>query len=127
MSRCIDLFIDSPAPLEELAATLGTLAGLTFIGSVEGTHWGVRDGEGFAELAEHDFDDDRNVLVSRYRYDLFARVEPGGVADSASAAMLRRIFAALKADGRYPALLVFDLQYVLDRADGGEARPNTVR
>jgi hypothetical protein len=124
MSRCIDLFIDSPAPLEELAATLGTLAGLSFIGSVEGTHWGVRDGEAFAELAEHDFDDDRNVLVSKYRYDLFARVEPGGVADSASAAMLRRIFALLKADGRYPALLVFDLQHVLDRSGG--ARPDPV-
>ena len=124
MSRCIDLFIDSPAPLEELAATLGSLAGLSFIGSVEGTHWGVRDGEAFAELAEHDFDDDRYVLASKYRYDLFARVEAGGVADSASTAMLRRIFAALKADGRYPALLVFDLQHVLDRSGG--ARPDPV-
>src|SRR3954467_5437389 len=71
MSRCIDLFIDSPAPLEELATALGTLSGLTFIGAADGSHWGVRDGEGFAELAEHDFDDDRNVVVSRYRYDLF--------------------------------------------------------
>jgi hypothetical protein len=118
MSRCIDLFIDSSAPLEELATALGTLSGLTFIGAPDGSHWGVRDGEGFAELAEHDFDDDRNVLVSKYRYDLFARVEAGGVAESAAAAMLRRIFAALKADVRHPALLVFDLQHVLDKTGG---------
>ena len=36
MSRCIDLFIDSPAPLEELATALGTLSGLTFIGAATG-------------------------------------------------------------------------------------------
>jgi hypothetical protein len=118
MSRCIDLFIDSPAPLDELAATLGTLSGLSFIGSAEGTHWGVRDGEGFAELAEHDFDDDRQLVVSKYRYDLFARVESGSGAEGASAQMLRRIFAAQKADGTHPALLVFDLQHVLDRVAG---------
>ncbi len=118
MSRYIDLFIDSPAPVEELAATLGTLAGVSFVGSLEGTHWGVRDGEGFAELAEHDFDDDRHLVVSRYRYDLFARVEPGDATESASAGLLRRIFAAVKADGRFPALLVFDLQHLLERAGG---------
>src|ERR1019366_5544221 len=92
MARCIDLFIDSPASLDELAATLGTLSGLSFVGSAEGTHWGVRDGEGFAELAEHDFDDDRQLLVSKYRYDLFARVESGSATEGASAVMLRRIF-----------------------------------
>jgi hypothetical protein len=118
MSRCIDLFIDSPAPLDELAAALGKLSGLSFIGSAEGTHWGVRDGDGFAELAEHDFDDDRQLVVSRYRYDLFARIESGSPTEGASAVMLRRIFAAIKADGSYPALLVFDLQHVLERAAG---------
>jgi hypothetical protein len=126
MSRCIDLFIDSSAPLDELAATLGTLCGLSFIGSAEGTHWGVRDGEGFAELAEHDFDDDRQLVISKYRYDLCARVESGTVAEGASAQMLRRIFAALKADGTYPVLLVFDLQHVLDQA-AGRALPDGSR
>jgi hypothetical protein len=120
MSRYIDLFIDSPAPVEELAATLGTLAGVSFVGSLEGTHWQVRDGEGFAELAEHAFDDDRHLAVSRYRYDLFARVEAGGANETASAGLLRRIFAAVKADGRYPALLVFDLQHLLDQAGGDD-------
>jgi hypothetical protein len=118
MSRCIDLFIDSPAPLDELAVALGKLSGLSFIGSAEGTHWGVRDGDGFAELAEHEFADDRQLLVSKYRYDLFARVESGSPTEGASAAMLRRIFAALKAEGTYPALLVFDLQHVLAQATG---------
>jgi hypothetical protein len=126
MSRCIDLFIDAAAPLDELAEKLGTLSGLTFIGSAEGTHWGVRDGEGFAELAEHDFADDRQLLVSKYRYDLFARVESGSDGEGASAAMLRRIFAVVKADGTYPALLVFDLQHVLDRA-AGRPLPDTAR
>ncbi len=126
MSRCIDLFIDSSAPLDELAAKLGTLSGLSFVGSVEGTHWGVRDGEAFAELAEHDFDDDRQLVVSKYRYDLFARVESGSASEGASAAMLRRIFAALKADGTYPALLVFDLQHVLDRV-AGRPQPDSIR
>jgi hypothetical protein len=118
MSRCIDLFIDAPVPLDELAAALGRLTGVTFVGAVEGSHWVVRDGEAAAELAEHRFGDDRHLLLTRYRYDLFARVDSDKLADGADAALLRKVFAALRADGRYPALLVFDLQHVLDRADG---------
>jgi hypothetical protein len=121
MTRCIDLFIDATEPLDELAPTLGRLTGVTFVGLVEGSHWALSDGAARALLAEHDFADDRHLLLTRYRYDLFSRVNAVNFADSAEAALLRRVFAAVRADGRYPALLVFDLQHVLDRTDAPRA------
>jgi hypothetical protein len=116
MSRCIDLFIDAPVPLDELAAALGRLIGIPFVGAVKGCQWVLRDGEAAAVLAEHGFDDDRHLRLSRYRYDLFARVDADSVVDCAETELFRRVFAAIRADGTYPALLVFDLQHVLDRA-----------
>jgi hypothetical protein len=117
MTRCIDLFIDATEPLDALAAALGQLTGVTFVGPVEGSHWALSDGPATALLAEHDFADDRHLLLTRYRYDLSSRVNTVNFADSAEVTLLRRVFAAVRADGRYPALLVFDLQHVLDRTD----------
>jgi hypothetical protein len=121
MSRCIDLFIDAPLPVDDLAAELGRLTGITFVGAVEGSRWVVRDGDAAAELVEHDFVDDRHLVLSRYRYDLFAMVDGDHVAECPNVVLLRRVLAALRDDGRYPALLVFDLQHALDRADGRAA------
>jgi hypothetical protein len=115
MSRCIDLFIDAPVGLDELAALLGRLIGIPFVGAVEGSQWVLRDGDVAAVLAEHRFDDDRHLLLKRYRYDLFARTDAHSALDSPETELLRRVFAAIRADGTYPALLVFDLQHALDQ------------
>ncbi len=125
MSRCIDLFIDAPLPLDELARVLAERSGVTFVGAVEGSHWVLQDGDAAAELVEHDFADDRHLLLSRYRYDLFARVDADNFGECPQVALLRRVFAAVRSEGSYPALLVFDLQHLLDRAEGrhGDAGP----
>jgi hypothetical protein len=122
MSRCIDLFVHAPVELEELATNLGQLAGVTFIGDVDGKSWLLREGNSVARLAEHSFEDDRHLALSRYRYDLFARLDSRNLLDTDEANLLRKVFYAVKADGKYPALLVFDLQYVIDQANGRTVR-----
>ena len=77
----------------------------------------LQSGDLHVELSEHDFVDDREMLFSRYRYVLSATVASDrSVNDSPQAALLRRVFSALKADHRFPSLLVFDLQHLMDRA-----------
>jgi hypothetical protein len=103
--------------LGELAAAIGRLTGIPLVGAVEGSQWVLRDGEGAAVLGEHRFDNDRHLLLRRYRFDLSAKVDADNVIDCAEPVLMRRVFAAIRADGTYPALLVFDLQHLLDRAD----------
>jgi hypothetical protein len=118
MSRCIDLFIDAPLELDKFAETLGELVGLSFIGGTEGSPWILRQDDAVAELVVHDFVDDRHLLLSRYRYDLLARVDGPSVLESLEARLLRRVLSAIKADGQYAAVLVFDLQHIVDSAEG---------
>jgi hypothetical protein len=118
MSRCIDLFIDAPLELDKFAETLGELVGLSFIGGTEGSPWILRQDDAVAELVVHDFVDDRHLLLSRYRYDLLARVDGPSVLESPEARLLRRVLSAIKADGQYAAVLVFDLQHIVDSAEG---------
>jgi hypothetical protein len=116
MSRSIDLFIDAPPGLGDLAAHLTEMTGKAF-DAVPGTdRMAVTCGEVTAELTDHDLVDDRELLFSRYRYVLSAVVPAGrSVNDSAEAALLRGVFSALKADDRFACLLVFDLQHLIDR------------
>jgi len=118
VTRCIDLFIDAPMPLGELAEALGRLCGLTFVGDVAGERWTVQDAAASAELIVHHLHDDRHLALETYPFDLFAHIERiDGVerADRGATELLRSVFAAVRADGRFRALLVFDLQHVLDR------------
>jgi hypothetical protein len=122
MSRCIDLFIDAPMALEQFATELGQLAGVEFIAEVDGSSWLLRQDEIVARLAEHGFDDDRHLPLSKYRFDLSCRLDSRNALDTQEAALLRRVLAAVKADGRYSAVLVFDLQHVVDKAEGRAVR-----
>jgi hypothetical protein len=117
MSRSIDLFIDAPLDLDQVADEITKLTGFTFA-QVPGTsHRALQNGDVVAELGVHDFVDDRELLFTRYRYVVTAAVgSDRSVNDSPQAALLRRIFAALKADHRFPSLLVFDLQHLIDRS-----------
>jgi hypothetical protein len=117
MSRCIDLFVDAPVPIDQLATELGAMAGVMFIGDPGGSTWLLRQDDATACLAAHDFDDDRNLPFSRYRYDLYSRVDSRNLLGTPEAALLRHVFGAVKGDGRYPAVLVFDLQHVIDKAE----------
>jgi hypothetical protein len=122
MSRCIDLFVDAPLELDKFAETLGELTGLSFIGDTEGSRWILRQDDAVAELVVHDFVDDRHLLLSRYRYDLLARVDGPSLLESPEARLLRRVLSAIKADGQYAAVLVFDLQHTVDSAEGPAIR-----
>jgi hypothetical protein len=116
MARCIDLFVDGPETLAGLAAELSDLAGVSFAEDPASGIW-VSEQEGCTvELAEHDFVNDGQLALSSYRYDLSARVSPPDGQTSSAAILLRHALAAIKADGRYRALLVWDLQNVMDRA-----------
>jgi hypothetical protein len=117
MSRSIDLFIDAPPGLDDLSEHLAELTGLAFE-PIPGTPRRVlRSGGVTVELADHDFVDDRDLLFSRYRYVLTAVVPAGqSVNESGEAALLRQVFAAVKADNRFGSLLVFDLQHLMDRS-----------
>jgi hypothetical protein len=124
MSRSIDLFIDAPLELDELGAEITKLTGCE-LAEVPGRRGLVlRSGDVVAELDDHDFVDDRELLFSRYRYVLTATVASDrSVNDSPQAALLRRIFSAVKADHRYPSLLVFDLQHLMDRSGPPPSSP----
>jgi hypothetical protein len=122
MSRCIDLFIDADLALEPLAVRLGELTGMTFIGDVDGASWLLRQGDAVARLARHGFEDDRHLRFSRYPYDLSCRLDSRNALDSPEAKLLRQVLGAVKADGTYPAMLVFDLQHVVDQAAGRAMR-----
>lgn len=117
MSRSIDLFIDAPLDLDQLAEEITRLTGFPFT-QVPGTSlYALHNEDVVAELGVHNFVDDRELLFSRYRYVITAAVgSDRSVNDSAQAALLRRMFAALKADRRYPSLLVFDLQHLMERS-----------
>jgi hypothetical protein len=118
VSRCIDLFIDAPGELSDLAAELAELTGLVFTADPDGSGYLTRQGDVLLSMGEHDFVDDRHLPLSGYRYDLYARVSTSHPLDSPEAHVLRRVLSLVNADGRHPALLVFDLQRVIGRADG---------
>jgi hypothetical protein len=118
MSRSIDLFIDAPLDIDELAVAIAKLTGFAFAQAPGRRGLVLTAGDATAELGVHDFIDDRDLLFSRYRYVLSATVTSDrSINESPEAALLRRIFSAVKADHRYPSLLVFDLQHLLDRSE----------
>jgi hypothetical protein len=112
MSRSVDLFIDADVPLEELAGALGRQLGAPLAIEPDQTAWRLRDGEVEAILAEHPYGDDGELLFTRYRFALSARlandVRPH---DTPEAALLRRIAQKIQQGPAWPVLLVHDLQY----------------
>jgi hypothetical protein len=112
MSRSVDLFIDANLPLDELAGALGGHVGTPLAAEPDGRGWRLVDGGVEALLAEHAYRDDGELLLSRYRYALSARL-PNEVRphDTSEAAMLRRVSQQIQRGPAWPVLLVHDLQY----------------
>jgi hypothetical protein len=125
VSRCIDLFIDAPGKLDDLVAELQELADLLFTPDPDGSGYLTRQGDVLLSVGEHDFVDDQHLPLSSYRYDLCARVSTNHPLDSPEAHLLRHVLSLLNASRKHPALLVFDLQRVIGRADG--SAPTTAR
>ena len=117
MSRSVDLFIDADVPLDDLADALGRHAGMPLVAEPDQARWLLKDGEAQATLAEHPYGDDGNLLFTRYRFALSARVaNDARVHDTAESALLRRVAQKIQQGPAWPVLLVHDLQY-RDRAD----------
>jgi hypothetical protein len=111
VSRFVDLFVSSAAPLEELAATIAARTSLRVQGPADDGGTVLSDGDRAAVLAEHRFVDDGDLLLGAYRYALSMRTTVSGhLGLSPETALLRGVAAAL-ADHR--VLLVLDLQHRL--------------
>lgn len=124
MSRSIDLFIQCPKPIEEVASEVARLTGADLqAGGLPGT-WSLDSQGVHAELRAHPYIDDGDLVLERYQYALSCRVPNGArLADSAEAAMLRLVSESLR-KASIPTLLVHDLQYrdrPGSRVDEGEA------
>jgi hypothetical protein len=122
MSRSVDLFIESDLPLDELAGALGGHVGTPLAAEPDGRGWRLTEGAVEAVLAEHAYRDDGELIFSRYRFTLSARlaneVRPH---DTAEAALLRRVAQLIQRGPAWPVLLVHDLQYRDRLAAGGPA------
>jgi hypothetical protein len=112
MSRSVDLFIDADVPLEDLASALERHAGLPLVAEPDQARWVLQDGDTRATLAEHPYGDDGDLLFTRYRFALSARVSNDvRPHETAEAALLRRIAQKIQQGPTWPVLLVHDLQY----------------
>jgi hypothetical protein len=111
MSRSVDLFIASSKPIDELATQMAEAAGVTLApGDVPGT-WALDDQDVHAELHDHPYVDDGDLVLERYRYALSARVDADRrLADAAETVLLRLVSESLRKAG-LATLLVLDLQY----------------
>lgn len=124
MSRSIDLFIQCPKPIEEVASEVARLTGMDLEpGDLPGT-WSLDEESVHAELRAHPYVNDGDLVLERYQYALSSRVSNDTrLADSSEAAMLRLVSEALRKVS-IPSLLVHDLQY-RDREISGEAAATT--
>ena len=122
MSRSIDLFIESDLSLDELAGALGGHVGSPLAVEPDGRGWRLHDAGVEAILAEHAYRDDGDLVFSRYRFALSARL-PNEVRphDTAEAALLRRVAQQIQRGPAWPVLLVHDLQYRDRPGPGGQA------
>ena len=111
MSRSIDLFIQCPKPIEDVASDVARLTGMDLTpGALPGT-WSLDEEGVHAELRAHPYVDDGDLVLERYQYALSSRVpNETRLTDSSEAAMLRLVSEALRKVA-VPSLLVHDLQY----------------
>lgn len=120
MSRSVDLFLDSPLELGELARRLGSVTDLTFTPEADGSGWITRTGQVVARLGPHHYVDDGDLLLSQYRYALSCRVgNDGRLTDSAEVDLMRRVLYILRNRTPLKLLLVLDLQYRDHPAEAG--------
>lgn len=117
MTRRIDLFIASDAPLGELAAAVAERAALEAGPGPERDTMVLRHGDVVATLAEHRQPDGDELRLSRYRYALSATTDADGhLGEAPETQLLRRLAGRLAGD--FAVLLVLDLQF-RDRQPAG--------
>jgi hypothetical protein len=124
MSRSVDLFIDADVTLDELASALGRHTGTQLVVEPDQARWVLEDGDTRATLAEHPYGDDGDLLFTRYRFALSARVSNDvRPHDTAEAALLRRVAEKIQKGPAWPVLLVHDLQYRDPAQEAHAGRP----
>ncbi|MGH9054291.1 MAG: hypothetical protein ACRDYY_00235 [Acidimicrobiales bacterium] len=109
--RSVDLFIAAELPPGDMAAELGRAAGTSCTPGPEPGTWVLQEGGTRALLAQHRYVDDGDLLLSRYRYALSARVaDTVRPQDTPEAALLRMVGRKLQ-HSPWPVLMVLDLQF----------------
>lgn len=121
MSRSIDLFIECPKPIDEVASELARTTRMTLTPGTLPATWSLEEDGVHAELRAHPYIDDGDLVLERYQYVLSCRVSDGRrLTDSPEANLLRMVSEALHKEG-IGSLIVHDLQYrdrVVSRATG---------
>jgi hypothetical protein len=111
MARSVGVFINSSAPLEELAQRV---AGVTHASASPGVApgvWELRFGTVTTTLSAHRGEDTDDSLLRRYPYALTAEMGEGSTAaDSAEVKALRDVARVLHDSTELRALLVVDVQ-----------------
>lgn len=113
MSTTIDLFAAPPATMDSVVADIERVFGVPMTRLESGAWAAVVEGGRVSVYNDHDYEADGGMDFPRYPIEMeFTHTASGG--DDGPLKAARRLFAALREDGRYPLLLAFDLQQQLD-------------
>ncbi|MGI8750886.1 MAG: hypothetical protein ACR2MN_00935 [Acidimicrobiales bacterium] len=111
MTRSVGLFINSSAPLEELAHQVAGVTQTSATPSTDPGVWELRFGAVTAALSAHLGSDMVDPLLRRYPYALAAEMAEGSTAvDSPEVKALRDVARVLHDSTDLAALLVVDVQ-----------------
>jgi hypothetical protein len=113
MSWSIDLFVNGPSSLSELAAQVERLTGLRFqhVAGDAGERFETYEREHLVTVGRHDLVNDGDCQYERYPYQV--SVWPAGSQDKhreVSTAFITRLYEQLDETHRYRVMLVRDLQ-----------------
>jgi hypothetical protein len=121
VSRSVDVFINSPLELDQLAGRLGELAGASVTSAPDGHRFEWNDGQVVASLGTHQYVDDGNLRLSRFPYVLSSRVGTSNLLASPELAMARQVADLVRLRLGSSVLVVQDLE----RRDAGEPAGET--
>jgi hypothetical protein len=119
MSRSIDIFVDSQAPLGVFVREIELLLGVKLQRRSESgeTWYEFRDPRIVLTIGEHDLENDRDMNFADYRYDFSVRalnVKTEEERKQWREEFARAAFEKLKATRRYPLMMVENLGVKLD-------------
>lgn len=127
MSRNTDIFVSADGPVEEVMGVVERALGREFVSEKESAPY-IRLDPDAVYFGRHEFGDDDISwpdgtpvpLHSQYRHWIEVRDTEGD--HGRQEALGARIFAALRADGRWKAVFIDDMQRIVDSyaPDGGE-------
>jgi hypothetical protein len=112
MRRYIQLFIDTPMQVADLADHLARMTGMPFVEDPLEEGWATGDDSFNAVLTANGYPDEGFPVLSKYPFVLSTKVaEEERPHDAAAMVMMRLISEQLQVDAGARVLLVVDLQF----------------